>query len=670
MLSPFHIKTCLCLFIGALFILIHFSGYTQDKIEQIWLDETGSDEEKLTQIDDYVWGNYIATYSDSGLFYAEKMCSLARESNLPLYVANAQNMCGIALYQNMEYDSAIAVYNRNILYTRANGLHKKSADYSVNLGLVHLERNSYFEAARLMETALYYYREQRDTVSVLETLENLGSVYMGIDEFEVALNYFNQAQEFSEQFNLQGHVAGNLNNKGVIFKSLNQFNRALEHYQSSLAIYREQENVFRICQGLNNIGSCFMAMRDDPNIEIDANDCLDSSKKYLLESLYLARANKYDKNEISIMNNLADVHFLRGNIDSAIFYGERSVALIKDHGVFSSLRTPTRVLHGCYKSQGRINEAMAMLELNNEVRDSINGSVERVQLIKLKYDHDYQIQRLRDSVRYDELQRIQEIEISSQRSVIKANRMLNYVLLLALLITVVFGIILYRNNMAKKKINGIINRQRKELVQRVNEREAILKEIHHRVKNNMQVVSSLLRLHMAGVEDEKMQKILEDCQNRIAIMSSIHERMYKTKDFKNLSLHDYLLGLISEITVFHDPDRKVKLDFLVPDVHFAIEEILPLGLISHEIISNSYKHAFKSNIEAGVITFHLSQMETNNYQLIIGDNGAGNVSFPNSDSSSLGLTLIDIFVDQLDGKMDVSTENGVIYTINFSVNKD
>ena len=202
------------------------------------------------------------------------------------------------------------------------------------------------------------------------------------------------------------------------------------------------------------------------------------------------------------------------------------------------------------------------------------------------------------------------------------------------------------------------------------EKEVLLKEVHHRVKNNLQVISSILNLQSSYVKDEGTLNILKESQNRIKSMAFIHESLYQTKDFSSINFTEYVINLSQNlIHSYSNFDHEIKLNLEIQNVFLNLDLAIPCGLIINEIVSNALKYAFVDNSEEAEITISM-KIEGENLVLIIGDNGKGlpkEIDYRNTES--LGLQLVVTLTDQLSGVIDLNREKGTNYTIIFKQNQ-
>ncbi len=197
------------------------------------------------------------------------------------------------------------------------------------------------------------------------------------------------------------------------------------------------------------------------------------------------------------------------------------------------------------------------------------------------------------------------------------------------------------------------------------EKETLLKEIHHRVNNNLQIIISLLNLESRNVVAEEDHELFVESQNRVRSMSMIHEKLYQSDNLSSINFSDYLKTLLSTL-IYENSKNMTKFDLEVDideKIDLNIETSVPCGLIINEIVSNSLKHAFPSGV-SGKITVKMHQ-DDGEYVLIVGDDGIGFIDESELESATLGLTLINSLVDQLDGDIEFLEGEGTFYKIRF-----
>ena len=207
------------------------------------------------------------------------------------------------------------------------------------------------------------------------------------------------------------------------------------------------------------------------------------------------------------------------------------------------------------------------------------------------------------------------------------------------------------------------NKNLRETMLSKEEKEIMLKEIHHRVKNNLQIVRSLIRFQTDKVSDPRTMELFNECVNRVGAMALVHEQTYMSKDLANIDVGGYLNSLIRDLVSAYNIRLKLHMDVDIQVKTLGVDTLTPLGLLINEIISNSFKHAFQGR-EEGTIIVHLSGTGDGGLHLRIGDDGVG---LPDRDRwskpNSLGMELIQTLAGQLNATMELQPGPGMIYEL-------
>jgi PAS domain S-box-containing protein len=208
--------------------------------------------------------------------------------------------------------------------------------------------------------------------------------------------------------------------------------------------------------------------------------------------------------------------------------------------------------------------------------------------------------------------------------------------------------------------NDITDRKKaeNEILRSLHEKELLLREIHHRVKNNLQIISTLLTLQSSQSKKNNVNDLYRESQNRIQSIALIHENLYHSEDLAHINFKAYAKGLITDLFDSYGVNAsKIKLNLQIEEVTLGIETAIPCGLIINELVSNSLKHGFNNN-ETGLVSVVLNKLNKGTYALNVSDNGA---PFLNGldvlSNDSLGLELIKNLVDQLDASLSFNKES-------------
>ena len=204
----------------------------------------------------------------------------------------------------------------------------------------------------------------------------------------------------------------------------------------------------------------------------------------------------------------------------------------------------------------------------------------------------------------------------------------------------------------------------------LSEKEVLLKEIHHRVKNNLQVISSLLYLNSKKIKDKETQELFKDSQNRVKSIALVHERLYQSKDLGKIDFKEYVSRLANDLFRSYAMNQTlVKLSLNINNIFISIDTAVPCGLIINEVVSNSFKYAFPVDRDLdkeNEIKINFNKNGNSELVLEISDNGIGlPKGFTDKKKESLGLQLVDTLIAQLEGKMEINQNYGTTFKFTF-----
>ena len=205
------------------------------------------------------------------------------------------------------------------------------------------------------------------------------------------------------------------------------------------------------------------------------------------------------------------------------------------------------------------------------------------------------------------------------------------------------------------------------------EKEVLLREIHHRVKNNLQIISSLINLQSNNIDDERVYDAFKEIQNRVKSIALIHEKLYQSENLSKINFAEYIPQLASDLYRSYEISPFIDLEVDVDNVLLDINKALPCGLIINELITNSIKHAFPDEISESefnvnkkgkiCINFHYNG---DMYEMRVSDNGIGypeNLDLKNTET--LGLRLVNSLKDQLNSEVEIKNNNGAFFMLTF-----
>jgi two-component sensor histidine kinase len=240
------------------------------------------------------------------------------------------------------------------------------------------------------------------------------------------------------------------------------------------------------------------------------------------------------------------------------------------------------------------------------------------------------------------------------------------------MLLVIYMYVRYRTKSLRERqkyLQQTVEKRTEQLRVSLAEKEVLLKEIHHRVKNNLEVISSLLRLQTKNVTDENAKSALIEGQNRVQSIALIHHKLYGSDDLANIEIKDFAKGLFDHISkVFKKPDEKINFIASGNDTFVNTDIAVPVGLILNELFTNAFKYAIQAGRE-NILSLKINETLAGDkeiYQMIFSDNGAGMPeSFILEKSKSLGMKVIHLLTKQLGGELKYYNKDGAVFEISF-----
>ena len=284
------------------------------------------------------------------------------------------------------------------------------------------------------------------------------------------------------------------------------------------------------------------------------------------------------------------------------------------------------------------------------------------------------------SLTFEEKEKAEQIE-SAKRDY--QNKIKLSILIGILAVFIGVALILYRNNRQKQKANTILQSKNVEIETTLSqlktsqtsltaknaENELLLKEIHHRVKNNLEIVSSLLQLQMAQIDDPSVQAAMLTSQNRVHSMGIIHQKLYQGEHLATIEMRDYFINLGESILDSFNAEGRIKIECNMPQLVLDVDTAISIGLITNELITNSLKYAYKENEKGEIKISLIEQPNINNLVgsllLKISDDGIGKPINEKPKGTGFGTQLIMLLTKQLDGQLNYEINNGTSVSLAF-----
>jgi two-component sensor histidine kinase len=539
----------------------------------------------------------------------------------------------LKLYKSINYTKLHAVF---VLYNRyyfLGGNYKLALDY----GLM---------ALRVAETA-------KDSTLLYCQINNyLGITLVHLKERERAIGYFKIALLMAEKHNDNTSVLMIMNNMVHNYLELKKPQEALELMKGiprSLLIPATDE-------GYVLISLCYASIYFE-------------LKKYAETGTYCSQIMELIKAHNPRGQVVNDFYYLliRFYVESRQ-YALAGIYLKKIDSLSRKLGDPARIKENFYlafrldTALGSHRSAIENLLKFQHLNDSLFDETNRRQMQELEVE--YETQKNKNEIEFKD----QDIVLLHQKNQLqlsgleRADLLRNFIIGGIVAVLIIAGL-LYRQSRLRKKNNMVVIHKNEQLQHFLDEKEWLLKEIHHRVKNNLQIVMSLLNSQSAYIDNDAALTAIHDSQHRVHAMSLIHQKLYNSENLSSIDMSYYIRELVSYLSDSFNAGKRVRFELNIEPLETDVSQAIPLGLILNEAITNSIKYAFPDNCN-GLISISLSSTSPSHYLLSILDDGVG-MPADFKKTGSLGMSLMKGLSEDLDGSFSIENKDGTSIKISF-----
>jgi two-component sensor histidine kinase len=521
----------------------------------------------------------------------------------------------------------------------------------------------------------------------IECLEALCFSYAITSSFDIGFKSAYEQMELSRKYAPIREVFG-INMMGLLYQKLGDDKESLKWAKKSYFHPRMRAtDPFTQWSAMFLLAQEYERENKLDSAKILAKETYDYSKKYFpfqagYPTLILARINSKLKNfneAISyckqiiekseedrldfftneVQNELAQIYFLQSKLDSAKFYAEKALEGAKQLRNYQVVMNSAGLLSQVFEKSDPIR-AFDYLKTSMMAKDSVTNleKNKQVKILEIK-----------------EKQRIEDLNLAA----IYAKNEMRFNTAIGLLFTALLtAFILYWNNRQKQKANVILQEQKEQinsqnitlektlgqLTVKNSENELLLKEIHHRVKNNLEVVSSLLALQSAKIDDPEIQDAMLASQNRVQSMGILHQKLYQSEHLAFIEMKNYFQNLCENILDSYNETERIEVNIDMNEIELDVDTAVPVGLIVNELLTNSLKYAFP-NGKKGIIKLSLESLADGNLNLKVSDNGVGKTLSSIPKGTGFGTQLVDLLTRQIEGKLVQEVNDGTMISINF-----
>lgn len=665
--------TCICF----IYAITHTQAQHAEKSRLEQAKEAFTEVDSIADPDTYfetgshLAGQYIEVFKiNNALSLYERLSHYAQAiGNTDKYHEIQLAICQIYTLQN-RYDDCFEISQMVLNAPKVTPENKITAifyGYSYYFNI-----DDYNSAEKSLKHFLNLAIEQKDSIKISNGYSSMGRVYQAKGNIEGAIKMLLKAVETttskSNRYILMGHydaLARLYSEQGNSYKALEYIDKSIEltnqhNFPKSNAIYNTRKARFLFLAGrLDASDSLYMhtleKIRENKYDNLahkvflgQARSAIERKdfnhvKVYIdsLENYKQHIKNNFDRITYNLV--LANYHMHQNNLKEARDLVQSAYYLIEDSDNIRLKRYIYEMNYQLSKRENKTVDALQNLEALMEIKDSLFQSDQMVVVNELEALYNKQEQE----------EKIDMLNMENEITNLKLSQQQTITMISVIASLLLMGLLYYITTLNEK-----LKSQNKIIQQAVSEKDTLLREIHHRVKNNLQFISSLLKLQSRHIDDPNAISALKDGQDRVKSMALIHQNLYQEDNLTGVDLKNYFEKLISNLFYSYNiREDQIQLHLDIDDLNLDVDSVIPVGLIVNELISNALKHAFPGDRKGQIL---VSLHETDKgLKLKIKDDGIGMDNIDQSKmSQSFGYRMINTFKAQLDGEINISGEKG------------
>ncbi|WP_424290378.1 histidine kinase dimerization/phosphoacceptor domain -containing protein [Eudoraea sp.] len=566
------------------------------------------------------------------LEFTKEGLALTREKNNSLWEGRFQITQGAVLLRMEKLDSARIVLESSLGKIKKTDLPKAYTQ----LGYVYEREGRLSKAAAIAMETLQLANELNDHRAMAVALSDLSNLFWKEKRYEEALEYGLESISLFEERGLHDldydftlYVVGNS------YLALNNYEEALKYYEHSISIGKRYGFYNNLCDVyisivylesfLNNFDKAEKAGENAIKYAV----LLDNNFMLMRSWVAIGKSQNLQGKYISAIKSIENsIEIATTDFSDNFFLSEAYEALGKAYAGNHNYQEA----YQAYAKYDNLQKALFTTESNHHVSQLLT---------------EYEVAQKESTIM------VQEDQIKKEKSI---QRLLGLIAgLLSLLL-----LLLCNTIQTNKKKNKLLKKQN-------NEKEFLLKEIHHRVKNNLEIVSSLLALQAEQLEDESVSEAMEKSQHRVHSMSMIHQKLYQGKSLASIEMKAYFINLVDYLSDIYDTKKQIVIHCDMNSLELDIDSAIPIGLIVNELVTNALKYAFPED-RKGEILIKLCY-SANCLHLEVSDNGIGKNTRDKIEGTGFGTQLIELLTRQLEGKMTLNIKKGTAVSFEFQQHK-
>ncbi|MEO9023169.1 MAG: tetratricopeptide repeat protein [Ginsengibacter sp.] len=623
-------KVCFLILLSVQFV---YGQKSQYDIPELKLSVAKADTLKLEIIKQLVDKSF-GSNMEKALEYAKQGVALSDKINDKNWQPKFYEMEGRMHANLLHLDSALYYFDKALKGYTAVKNKRGEATTLYKFGWVYKKRGEIDKALQVHLAALKIMEELKDPIGIAAGFERVSDDLEVQGQLDESMDYAKQAIDVCKKNKLDHELVYALTAAGTVAISAGHNEESFKFFDEALSLAHIQKfDTVSFSDFYNNRGNALKRL----------GRYSEALKDYETAHSIAVQVN-YSNGITATFANLAEINLLLKNYKGALPFQLETVRRQENDSDFSNITEAYLHLSDIYEHLGDFKSALTYQKKALLIRDSIGSVKSDTAMSKMLTLYET---------------KKKEATIVTQQNELKAQRKVQWMgagilVLLAGLLT--FSFISYRNRSRSNRLLAAKNA----------ENELLLKEIHHRVKNNLEVVSSLLALQSAQIDDPNTKEAMLEGQNRVHSIGIVHQKLYQGKNLGAIEMKDYFLNLSESILDSFGADERIKIELAMEKLDVDIDTAVPLGLIVNELLTNTLKYAFPEG-QNGNVRIKLEKQTSGILHLEVSDNGVGKSGITHG--TGFGSQLISLLTQQLNGKMKEEIKNGTSVFFDFKLAK-
>ena len=580
---------------------------------------------------------------DQALLLINNALTIARQNNDTLQIAKCLNNIGLIYSGKGNAVKSLYYYEQSLTLIRLLNNQEQLPTALLNIGIAYKEQAIYDKAITYLFEAVDYLKKSQNHKNLSAAYNTIGNILMLEKRYEKALEFHRQALKIRQEMSYDEGVAGSLNNIGIVYKRINQYDSAIFYFNASLKLKKLDSSPEQMANTISHIADIYIA-----------------KNQYIPAEQYYKKAYRIRdsiQNKKGIAHSLYDLGYLyynHGSFKESENYLLQSIKKSKVINAADVLLRSYDILRSLYRKNGQHTKALLYDDLYITLYKQQLGEENQRLLAQMQVK--YETEKKQNEIeQLNKEKETREAFLVAQQSKLKVRETREFYLTILIIALSLFSVIVFMQKTRISKQKELILEEKKKV-------SALMAEMHHRIKNNFQVLQSMFDLQLNYIKDALATEALKVNRNRITAMMLIHKDLYLDENVTKINVDSYLYAIVENLRSIYGLKERIEVKYNIePNISLEADKATSLGLLLNELTTNAFKYAFEK-VPQPLLTIQFKR-QNSKYCFTVADNGPG--LFESKNAESFGQKLIEIQVKQLKGELQKKIENGVEYNITF-----